>query len=86
VLQHRIRGQEIQRFGMMPLADFAQVAIAREHLVAAWRGRFVLDGVLIPERDGGDHSDPRNLQAGLSRVALLSGLSEQLPEMVDQLT
>jgi uncharacterized protein YidB (DUF937 family) len=25
-------------------------------------------------------------QAGLSRVALLSGLSEQLPEMVDQLT
>jgi uncharacterized protein YidB (DUF937 family) len=25
-------------------------------------------------------------QAGLSRVALLSGMSEQLPEMVDQLT
>jgi uncharacterized protein YidB (DUF937 family) len=25
-------------------------------------------------------------QAGLSRVALLSGLSKQLPEMVDQLT
>jgi len=37
----------------MPLADFAQMAIPREHLATVWRQRRRFDGGLSPESDGG---------------------------------
>jgi len=43
---------------MMPLADCAQVAIARKHLATTWRRHLLrFDGILFPERDGGNQDD-----------------------------
>jgi len=50
---HRILGQEIQRGGMMPLADFPQMAVAGKHLSAAQYGSRPRNGVVIPKADGG---------------------------------
>ena len=49
----RILGQEIQRGGMMLLADFPQMAVAGKHLGAAQYGRRRRNGVVFPKADGG---------------------------------
>ena len=49
----RILGQEIQRGGMMLLADFPQMAVAGKHLGAAQYGRRLRNGVVFPKADGG---------------------------------
>jgi len=44
---HRILGQEIQRGGMMLLADFPQMAVAGKHLSAAQYGSRPRNGVVM---------------------------------------
>jgi hypothetical protein len=38
---------------MMPLADFAQMAVAGKHLGAAQYGRWPRNGIVFPKADGG---------------------------------
>jgi hypothetical protein len=49
----RILGQEIQRGGMMPLADFSQMAAAGKHLGATQQGLRPRDGHDFPKDSGG---------------------------------
>jgi hypothetical protein len=58
VAQDRFLGQVFHRFGMVPLADMPQEAIAREHLASTRRQRLLFDGVLVLEPDGRDHGEP----------------------------
>src|SRR5262245_51313390 len=49
----RIPGQEIQRGGMMLLADFSQMAVTGKYLGAAQFGSRPRNGVVFPKAAGG---------------------------------
>src|SRR6476660_6270057 len=52
----RILGQEIQRGGMMLLADFPEMAVAGKHLGAAQQDRRLRNGAVFPKSgDGRNH-------------------------------
>jgi hypothetical protein len=42
---------------MMPFADFSQMAVTGEHLVAAHCRRRIVESVVFPTSDGGCHGN-----------------------------